>query len=776
MSDDRLEPLRRIAVGVSAALLTALLLWLTLSSMQAEEPRRTARLEEIHTLSVLRATGEVLRAMQNAETGQRGYILTRDPTFLEPLRNARQDLPGALDRLRELTLSDPASATSVKRIEELAASRMGALDRSLELLRQGRFERAGLVAHLRAGKQAMDLLRRELGALEQATEAELQVSEARARHHETIARQWRTMLSLFTLTLALLCASAVLGLLKARRENRDQQIRAKSQLVLDTGRHLLQSIIDSSQNIIFVKTRKGEILFANAEFRRIVRQPIDTLHGRPIPPTADPDEARLLAIADRMALDHGERSDVALRLEVDGEKRWYSVEKNPWIRDGKIIGVIGIARDVSEMKNREEELEQRVAARTAQLESALASVQREMTEREAAQESLRQLQKIESLGQLTGGIAHDFNNMLAVVMGSLDTLRRNLPEAEAKTLLPLIETALAGATSAADLTARLLAFARQQKLEPTLVEINALVRRTKTLLARTLGKNIDVVLDLDPAAGWVEVDNSQLENALINLAVNARDAMASGGRLTISTRRLAQKVRITVADTGAGMTPDQLSRVFDPFYTTKDIGLGTGLGLSQVHGFVAQSGGEVDIASTPQVGTTVTITLPNSAPPDAEPASPAEPDARTDNGELILLVEDEALVRIATKASLQALGYQVITAGHGYEALDHLEANPDIALIITDIAMPGMDGQDLADAARLLRPDIAVLLTTGYERAKHGAEAYPVLTKPYLLDQLAAMIARLLKAGRRSEQAKAKAKGISPHHGATGKEPVRDGT
>lgn len=361
MSDDRLEPLRRIAVGVSAALLTALLLWLTLSSMQAEEPRRTARLEEIHTLSVLRATGEVLRAMQNAETGQRGYILTRDPTFLEPLRNARQDLPGALDRLRELTLSDPASATSVKRIEELAASRMGALDRSLELLRQGRFERAGLVAHLRAGKQAMDLLRRELGALEQATEAELQVSEARARHHETIARQWRTMLSLFTLILALLCASAVLGLLKARRENRDQQIRAKSQLVLDTGRHLLQSIIDSSQNIIFVKTRKGEILFANAEFRRIVRQPIDTLHGRPIPPTADPDEARLLAIADRMALDHGERSDVALRLEVDGEKRWYSVEKNPWIRDGKIIGVIGIARDVSEMKNREEELEQRVA-------------------------------------------------------------------------------------------------------------------------------------------------------------------------------------------------------------------------------------------------------------------------------------------------------------------------------------------------------------------------------------------------------------------------------
>jgi len=168
--------------------------------------------------------------------------------------------------------------------------------------------------------------------------------------------------------------------------------------------------------------------------------------------------------------------------------------------------------------------------------------------------------------------------------------------------------------------------------------------------------------------------------------------------------------------------------------------------------------------------------LPTSAPPDAEPASPAEPDARTDNGELILLVEDEALVRIATKASLQALGYQVITAGHGYEALDHLEANPDIALIITDIAMPGMDGQDLADAARLLRPDIAVLLTTGYERAKHGAEAYPVLTKPYLLDQLAAMIARLLKAGRRSEQAKAKAKGISPHHGATGKEPVRDGT
>lgn len=754
MPEDRLEQLRKISVGVSAALLAALLVWLTLSSYHAEESRRTARAEQVYTLTVLHATDQVLRTMQNAETGQRGYFLTRDPAFLEPLRSAEAELPAAIANLRDITLSDPQSAAQTRRIEELATSRMRQLERSLELLDRGKFDRAGLQSYLRGGKQSMDELRRALATLEKAQQASLRQTQARAQHNEALAGQWRALLSVFTLILAVLCAAAMLGLLKARRENREQQIRASSQRVLETGRHLLQSIIDSSQNIIFVKTRRGEILFANAEFRRIVQQPIDVLHGLPIPPTDDPQEAELLAEADRAALDRGERTDVVLRLQVDGEMRWYTVEKNPWMRNGKIIGVIGIARDVSEAKGREEELERRVAARTAQLEAALQTAQREMTEREAAQESLRQLQKIESLGQLTGGIAHDFNNMLSVVMGSLETMRRRLPDADAQTLLPLIETALAGTTSAADLTARLLAFARQQTLEPAVVEINALVARTRRLLARTLGKNIKVVLELDPAAGWVEVDHSQFENALVNLAVNARDAMAGGGRLTISTQRQDCDVRIIVEDTGQGMTPQQLARVFDPFYTTKDIGMGTGLGLSQVHGFVTQSGGRVDIASTPGQGTAVTITLPTCPAPEAEEAGQIPPpEAKAGGSELILLVEDEALVRIATKASLQALGYRVIAAAHGYEALNLLEDNPDIVLMISDISMPGMDGRDLADAAVLLRPDIAVLMTTGHEQGKIDGQDFPVLTKPYLLDELATMINKLLNAANRSEQA-----------------------
>lgn len=768
MPEEGHELMRKMSVAVSAALMVALLVWLTLSSHQAEESRRAARSEEIQTLTVLHASSQVLRAMQNAETGQRGYMLTRDKIFLDPLRIARGDLPIAIANLREITLADPASAVRARRIEELATSRMRMIERSLELLEQGRFNRASLVDYLRNGKQAMDELRRELGALEKTKQASLRRSQALAQRNEALAGQWRELLTLFTIILAVLCAAMVVGLLKARRENREQQIRAKGQLMLDAGRHLLQSIIDSSQNLIFVKTGKREVLFANAEFRRIVRRPLEELHGVPLPPTDDPQEAELLAEADSVALVRGERTDVFLRLEVDGELRWYCVEKNPWIRDGKIIGVIGIARDVSESKGREEELERRVAARTAQLESALLSVRREMTEREAAQETLRQLQKIESLGQLTGGIAHDFNNMLAVVMGSLDTMRRKLPEADAKILLPLIETALAGATSAADLTSRLLAFARQQKLDPTPVEINALVTHTRTLLARTLGKNIKVVLDLDPDAGWVEVDNSQLENALVNLAVNSRDAMPAGGRLTISTQRQDETIRIVIEDTGQGMTAEQLSRVFDPFYTTKDIGMGTGLGLSQVHGFVAQSGGQIDIASTPRVGTTVSIVLPACQQPAAAEPTVVQPSTQPGNGELILLVEDEALVRISTKASLQALGYRVVAAAQGYEALTCLEDNPDIALMITDISMPGLDGRDLADAAQLLRPDIAVLLTTGHEHGRIRGDGLAVLTKPYLLDELAAVVSRLLKATGRTEQARAIDN--SAHHGAAGKE------
>lgn len=759
VSEDRLEQIRKAAVGVSAALLITLLLWLTLSSHRAETSQRQAREQAAKTMAVLRATDLVLRAAQNAETGQRGYLLTRDRVFLEPYSEGHSTLPTVLALLQERSMGDVAAEARAMRIEELASSRMRLIDQSIARFERGGFGEDAIVAHLRTGKQAMDSLRRELASLERLEVAALERAELQAARHGRLAGQWRDLLTVFTVILAALCAAAVVGMMRARRDNREQQIRQRSELILEAGRHLLQSIIDSSTNLIFVKTRRGDVLFANASFRQIVPQPLPDLFNVPLPPTRYPDEAERLAEADQIALSRGEHTSVDLRLDVAGEERWFRVEKNPWVREGKIIGVIGIARDETELRQREAELERRVAARTAEL-------QHEMAERETAQESLRQLQKIESLGQLTGGIAHDFNNMLAVVVSSLDTMRRKLPEADAAALGALVETALAGATSAADLTARLLAFARQQKLEPRRINLNELICHTRTLLNRTLGKNIEVILELDPQAGWVEVDDSQLENALINLAVNARDAMPTGGRLTMSTRDCGSEVEITVADTGTGMTADQLSRVFDPFFTTKQIGMGTGLGLSQVHGFVTQSGGSIAIQSAPEAGTTVSIRLPACPAPAASEAPKPAREVRGGGGELVLLVEDEALVRLSAQGSLQTLGYRVVTAGNGYEALTLLEENPEIALMITDISMPGMSGRDLAHGARLMRPGLPVLLTTGYDQGDAQAGDVPVLGKPYLLEELAAAIADVLAARVEPEQEPASAN--SGHHGAVG--------
>lgn len=746
-----LNQMRWAAAGVSAALLASLLLWLTLSAHRADTSQREAWAQATQTRALLRATELVLRAAQNAESGQRGFLLTRDRTFLEPYVEAREALPKALDRLRQHSLGDPAAEARANRIEELATSRMLLVEMNIARSERGNFDRRAMTEYLRSGKQAMDSLRRELGVAERIELASLQQAEARAARHERLASEWRDLLNMFTVVLGLLFGAALVGVIRARRESREHLIKQRSEVIIEAGRHLLQSIIDSSANLIFVKTRRGEVLFANSIFRSVVQTPLPELFNVPLPPTRYAEDTARLAAADRAALDHGEHTSVELRLDVAGEERWFRVEKNPWVRDGKIIGVIGIARDETEIKNREAELERRVAVRTAELQAALGSVRHEMAEREAAQESLRQLQKIESLGQLTGGIAHDFNNMLAVVISALDMIRRKGQTVAAEELNALVETALAGATSAADLTARLLAFARQQALEAKQVNVNELLCRTRGLLTRTLGKNIEMALELDPAAGWIEVDESQLENALINLSVNARDAMPTGGRLTMTTRRAGSEVEITVGDTGAGMTADQLSCVFDPFFTTKEIGMGTGLGLSQVHGFVTQSGGSVAIKSAPGAGTTVTIRLPSCTAPAATDAPPAERHARPGQGELVLLVEDEALVRITARSSLQALGYRVIAAANGYEALGMLEQNLAVELMITDISMPGMTGRDLVHSARLLRPDLPILLTTGHEQGRSDGSGLPVLGKPYLLEELAAAIADALSAKSAAE-------------------------
>ncbi len=408
------------------------------------------------------------------------------------------------------------------------------------------------------------------------------------------------------------------------------------------------------------------------------------------------------------------------------------------------------------------ELECRVAERTAALEA-------EMKARNTAQGQVRQLQKMDSLGQLTGGIAHDFNNMLAIIIGSLDMAQRRLNGSEHPKLATNLENAAQGAQRASLLTARLLAFSRQQALAPQAVDANRLVSDMSDMLRRTIGEQFRLECVLAGGLWQAFVDPAQLEHCLLNLAVNARDAMPEGGRLTIETANAeldfryvrqhddveeGQYVLICVSDTGHGMPPEVIERAFDPFYTTKGVGKGTGLGLSQVYGFVKQSSGHVKIYSEVDQGTTVKIYLPRyvsqPAALSAVAGTPVTPPPSSRAGEVVLVVEDEAAVRQMTVEALRELGYTVVHAADAQQAWEHLSVQPRIDLLLTDIVMPGTNGRVLADKAVALRPELKVLYTTGYTRnavVHNGVldAGVAFLPKPFTIEQLALKVQAVLR-------------------------------
>lgn len=372
---------------------------------------------------------------------------------------------------------------------------------------------------------------------------------------------------------------------------------------------------------------------------------------------------------------------------------------------------------------------------------------RSLAEQRRAAEQMERTARAEAIGKLAGGMAHDFNNMLTIVISSLDLLRRRL-EAGRTDVMRYVDSASEGATRAADLTRKMLAFSRRQPLEPKSIDVNALVAETRDLLERTIPASIRITLELH--ATWnVFADPRQLENALVNLAVNARDAMPDGGELLIFTLdahdRIGSKerqdvVQIAVRDTGAGMTASVAEHAFEPFFTTKDVGKGTGLGLSQVHGFVHQSGGRVELRSQPDVGTEVFMILPRApdAAPPARQAAPAEGLPSGSAEEVVLVVEDEERVLKAAVETLTELGYTVRHAPDGPTALSLLGAAPEVRLLFTDVVMPGMNGRELARRATALRPRLKVLFATGYERDPAPSDtSWTVLTKPYSLDDLA---------------------------------------
>jgi CheY-like chemotaxis protein len=374
---------------------------------------------------------------------------------------------------------------------------------------------------------------------------------------------------------------------------------------------------------------------------------------------------------------------------------------------------------------------------------------------------------MEALGQLTSGIAHDFNNLLTAISGNVELLQRRVRERDPE-LQRLSGAAMRGVDRAATLTQRLLAFSRRQPLDPKPLEVNRLIAGMSDLLRRTLGEEIEAETVLAGGTWQVFVDANQLEHSLLNLAINARDAMAGGGKLTVETANTfldesyagrheevtsGQYVMISVSDTGSGMTAEVRDRAFEPFFTTKETGQGTGLGLSQVYGFIKQSGGHCAIYSEPGQGTTVRLYLPRHSGAIEPADAPVLPRAASSRGETILLVEDDADVRTFAADLLRDLGYDVLAVATGPEALNRLDAHPEVQLLFTDVALPGgMTGRQLADEAVRRRPGLKVLYTTGYARNAivHQGRLDPgveLIVKPFTSAALAGRIRQLLDAG-----------------------------
>ena len=411
-----------------------------------------------------------------------------------------------------------------------------------------------------------------------------------------------------------------------------------------------------------------------------------------------------------------------------------------------VVAVLGMAQAALRRANRQ------LSERAEALAEANVLLEEQMEERAKAEDQLRQSQKMQALGQLTGGIAHDFNNLLTVIQGSADMLcRDNLPEPRRKRFAQAIVQA---ATNAASLTSQLLAFARRQPLKPEKLDINRLIREMDDLLDRTMGERIGVALDLWPLPCIIAVDRAQLQSAVLNIASNARDAMAEGGTLTIATRELdgaegQTMVALDISDTGAGMDENTLERIFEPFFTTKATGKGTGLGLSQVYGFASQSGGEVSASSVPGGGTTFTLILPcvesadSSAPGAAATAGGAAAPAS------ILVVEDNEEVGAFAETLLTELGHEVTRASSGEEALELARARA-FDIVFSDVVMPGMGGLKLAETLAAEQPKLPVVLATGYSReiAQSGSGDRPVILKPYRLSTLSEALAEAMRDGR----------------------------
>jgi PAS domain S-box-containing protein len=449
----------------------------------------------------------------------------------------------------------------------------------------------------------------------------------------------------------------------------------------------------------------------------------------------------------RESLASGSRWQDTLIMHAAGARRETKWQVSPY--RAFELGLV-VIEDITEQRQRERSQRQ-------ELDNANSELAREVAERVRTEEQLMQAQKMDALGKLTGGIAHDFNNLLTGIITGIELLKKRVQEDRTDAVLRLADTALNSARSAASMTNRLLAFARQQPLDARPADINDQVRSLEELLQRTIGEQISLDLELSEQAAVAQVDANQLESAILNLVINARDALPRGGNISIRTAALQVQgeadltdgsyVVLTVKDNGTGISPEILSKVFDPFFTTKPLGQGTGLGLSSIYGFARQSGGEARLSSVLGQGTEVSLVLPATIATSA--ATVAVGDLSQGNGEHILIVEDMPAVRILVAEMLGEAGYRCSEAGDVATALTVLQDDPSVDLLLTDVGLPQLSGRDLADRARTHRPGLPVLFMTGYaenavRRDRFLAEGMDMVLKPFQINDLLGKVRSML--------------------------------
>ena len=672
---------------------------------------RLAREDTKKTFLIVRTASAVDEAIQDAERGQRGYLITGRDSYLDPYNSAKEHLPHLLVDLQQAVADRPEQQRRLLALQGDLTTKMNELAETIAKRREQGFGTAQAMVNTDAGRIAMEAVEADIGAIIDAADMRLQARMATAESLEQ-----RVLMTFLIGSIIAACALIAGAILLARAYRRAA-----------SSERLLQATLDSVREGVAAFDADRRLIAWNQTFSRMLKLPRRTLQRREALPVGKTTEIdRFNDYFETLDAEVKQTGRAALMESKEADGRSLEIFHNPAEDGGSVTTFL------------------------------------DRTEQRQTEEALRQAQKLEALGQMTGGIAHDFNNLLTVIIGATHLLQRAV--AKDAQALQRIDMVTVAAERGARLIQQLLAFARRQPLEPEIVNLGHLMTEVLPMVRRAVGEKVSVEYVTSGGLWNTTIDATQFQTAVLNLAINGRDAMPDGGKLTIEVANAAlddayaashpevepgQYVMFAITDTGKGMDAATSMRALDPFFTTKPVGEGTGLGLPQVYGFVKQTGGHLKIYSEVDEGTTIKLYLPRELGDVSSQPRQAAALALTGT-ETVLLVDDDEIVRATVASMLESLGYEVLTASSGVEALSILENGTAIALLFTDVVMPGpISGRKLAERAMVINPAIKILFTSGYtensivhnSRLDTGVE---FLSKPFDRERLAIKVRRVL--------------------------------